>query len=112
MKMQVSRGFSVRRTENRFGNLDKSDWETVEEILRGLDPDESPEKITLDKACERLIEDRKTRKLAKETVGKYELLARELKCFSSAWIFESSDLTIWPDFERAGISLQSRQGKN
>jgi integrase/recombinase XerD len=62
-------------------SFDTASWETGEEILRGLDPDESPEKITLDKACERLIEDCKTRKLAKETIGKYELLARELNVF-------------------------------
>jgi integrase/recombinase XerD len=62
-------------------SLDTLSWDTAEEKLRALDPDEAPAKITIDKACERLIEDCKTRKLAKETIGKYELLASELKPF-------------------------------
>jgi integrase/recombinase XerD len=59
--------------------LDTSSWERGEEILRGLDPEESPETISLETACDRFIEDCKSRHLAKETIGKYELLTRELK---------------------------------
>src|ERR1700733_10408672 len=59
--------------------LDTSSWERGEEILRGLDPEESPEKISIETACDRVIEDCKSRHLAKEIIGKYELLTRELK---------------------------------
>jgi integrase/recombinase XerD len=59
--------------------LDTTSWERGEEIIRALDPEESPEKISVSVACDRFIEDCKGRKLADETIGKYELLGRELK---------------------------------
>jgi integrase/recombinase XerD len=59
--------------------LDTVNWEKGEEILRAVDPYESPEELTVAEVCERFIADCKSRKLAKETVGKYELLCRELK---------------------------------
>jgi integrase/recombinase XerD len=60
-------------------SLDTLSWDRAEEILRALEPEESPKKITLDYACERLIQDCESRSLTKQTIGKYELLARELK---------------------------------
>jgi len=59
--------------------LDTLNWERGEEILRALDPEEMPEKLTVSQCGERFAEDCKSRHLAKETLGKYDLLVRELK---------------------------------
>ena len=53
--------------------LDTVSWGTAEEILRALDPDESPVKITLKVAGERFLADCELR-LAKESARKYKLL--------------------------------------
>jgi hypothetical protein len=60
-------------------SLDTQSRERAEEILRGLDNDDLPGKMTVGAATGRFVEDCKSRHLAKETVGKYELLAKELK---------------------------------
>jgi integrase/recombinase XerD len=65
-----------KRTRQSLGTVN---WEKGEEILRAVDPYESPEELTVAEACERFIADCKSRKLAQETIGKYELLCRELK---------------------------------
>jgi integrase/recombinase XerD len=59
-------------------SLDTTSWERADEILRGLDPDETPEKVWMKTATQRFLADCVSRKLAKETLGKYELLCREL----------------------------------
>lgn len=45
----------------------------------GARSEETPETISMEIACERLLADCKHRKLATETYGKYDLLCRELK---------------------------------
>lgn len=59
--------------------LDTVNWKTAEEALRDLSPDEIPEKMLVEAAADRFVDDCKRRQLAKETIGKYELLAKELK---------------------------------
>jgi integrase/recombinase XerD len=58
--------------------LDTASWGRAEEMLRELDPDDAHEKITVAVAGERFIADCESRKLGKETVGKYELLVNEM----------------------------------
>ena len=53
-------------------------WKRAEEILRETDPDESHEKLLIGTATERFLANCKSRKLAPETCGKYDLLCREL----------------------------------
>jgi integrase/recombinase XerD len=59
-------------------SLDTVSWSRAEEILREMDPDDAHEKITVAIAGERFTADCESRKLGKETVGKYKLLVREL----------------------------------
>jgi integrase/recombinase XerD len=60
-------------------SLDTVSWGRAEEILRELDPDDAHEKITVTLAGERFIADCESRKLGKETVGKYKLLKTEME---------------------------------
>jgi hypothetical protein len=85
-----------RASDGRNTKAPHADY--VLQILRALDPEESPEKITIATACERLIEDCKSRHLARETIGKYELLSRELKEFfkgmRSSWTSASENVDL------------------
>jgi len=60
-------------------SLDTTSWERGEEFFRSLDPEDVPDKVTIHEACERFLANCRSRKLAYETIGKYELLCRELK---------------------------------
>ena len=45
---------------------DTISWERAKEILRALDPEETPDMISMEIACERFLADCKHRKLATE----------------------------------------------
>jgi hypothetical protein len=70
---RVANGKRVRKS------LHATSCERGEDFLRSLDPEDIPDKVTIDDACERFLANFRSRKLAYETIGKYELLGRELK---------------------------------
>jgi integrase/recombinase XerD len=59
-------------------SLDTLNWNTAEEKLRTLDPDEAPVKMTLKFAGDRFTSDCESRGLASESVNKYKLLLRDM----------------------------------
>jgi integrase/recombinase XerD len=84
-------GFGSQDEKRIRKSLDTQSWERAEEILRGIDNDAVSGKMTVGAATERFVEDCKSRHLAKETVGKCELLAKELKAAFPGMVTASED---------------------
>src|SRR6185437_4924649 len=67
-------------------SLDTRNWKHAEELILGmLGEDRVPEKVSIEDATKRFIEDAERRELAKETVAKYKLLFREMNAAWGSW---------------------------